>query len=204
MSENRLNAGDVIRFGNYPQGHHGLTMPIEWCVLDVREDRALLLSRYILDFRPFAGENGDLFWGDCELRNWLENEFRIRAFSAEESARIVRPERSYEDSDRMLWQLFRMEDVTENIPDTVFTLSYPDILHYFPGPNNLFYPGASAPGTEWVREQADSESLCWWLRTASAQNGSVNIVSPFNSVGACMDARGSCHGVRPALWLRTD
>ena len=122
-----------------------------------------------------------------------------------EIARIIQPEDTeYRDIDELLWEQFGMEDTTETIRDAVFLLSYEDILHYFPGENTLFCPGASAPGTEWARAQAETDDMCWWLRSASAQAGYVNIVSPVNSVGACIDAKGTRHGVRPALWLKLD
>ncbi len=207
MAVNHLNIGDMILFGRYPQNSADRSEPIAWRVLDTRDGRALLLSKYILDVKPFAGENGSVFWGYCFLRDWLEKEFRPRAFTPEENARIYQPEPWPEarwEMDELMWENFRMEDATECMHDAVFILSYNDILEYFPGENPMFCPGASAPGTTWVNAQADVTDLCWWLRTASAKAGYVHIVSPVNSVGACIDAKGTLHGVRPALWLRTD
>lgn len=205
MNDNCCQAGDEIFFGRYPQDCRQNDAPIAWRVLDVKEDRALLLSKDILDAQPFAGEDGAVFWYRCFLRGWLNHEFLPRAFSPEEIARIIQPEDTeYRDIDELLWEQFGMEDTTETIRDAVFLLSYEDILHYFPGENTLFCPGASAPGTEWARAQAETDDMCWWLRSASAQAGYVNIVSPVNSVGACIDAKETRHGVRPALWLKLD
>ena len=203
MSIHPLSVGDVIRFGHYPQGSQGQVMPIEWRVLDVQEDRALLLAQDILDVQPYAGEDGSLFWGDCHLRGWLENDFMPRAFSAEELNRIYQPEHpGNQDIDRLVWQLFGMDDAVESVHDAVFVLSNADVLHYFPGEDAMFCPGASARPTAWVREQQDAEELCWWLRSASSQSGIVYIVSPVDSVGASWNVQETRHGVRPALWLR--
>ena len=38
--------GDIIKFGNYPQDSNDCKSPIEWLVLDVKENEALLISRY--------------------------------------------------------------------------------------------------------------------------------------------------------------
>ena len=46
----------TIPFGAYPQTADGTdSTPIEWIILDYREDegRALLLSRYVLDAKPY-------------------------------------------------------------------------------------------------------------------------------------------------------
>lgn len=198
MEPTHLTAGDTVRFGRYPQGSRGQTAPIDWRVLDVREDRALLLAQRILDVQPFAGEDGSLFWGDCRLRAWLEEAFTPRAFSAEERARIFRPVLTeYSDVDRSLWRLFAMDDVTESVREEVFVLSYADVTRYFPGESPLFCPGASARTTDWVREQEGMDEMCWWLRSTDP-SGLMRVVSPADSVGAGWQRQG----VRPALWLR--
>ena len=205
MAGIELRPGYTIYFGNYPQDSSGETAPMAWRVLDVKEGRALLLSRDILDVQPYAGDDGSVFWGNCFLRGWLENEFRPRAFSPEENALVFQPEDpAYGDTDELLWEQFGMEDMTESVHDAVFVLSVDDILRYFPGENSLFCPGASARGTEWVEERTNGESLCWWLRSSSDRYGYVQVVSPADSIGACGMPRETLHGVRPAFWLRTD
>lgn len=49
-----LQIGDVIPFGAYkPYGISGDAETIEWRVLDVQGDKALLLSRDALDSQPY-------------------------------------------------------------------------------------------------------------------------------------------------------
>ncbi len=46
--------GTVITFGKYPQNQEGVDQtPIEWLVLDRKEQRALLLSKYGLDVKAY-------------------------------------------------------------------------------------------------------------------------------------------------------
>ena len=46
--------GDIITFGRYPQTASGIdSTPIEWIVLDRDGSRALLLSKYGLDMKPY-------------------------------------------------------------------------------------------------------------------------------------------------------
>ena len=77
----------VVPFGTYPQTADGTDKtPIEWYVLDYREDegRALLLSRYVLDAVSFNGKAGQVTWEECALRAWLNDEFLNTAFTEEE------------------------------------------------------------------------------------------------------------------------
>ena len=61
--------------------------PIEWIVLDWQEDRALLLSKYALDAKPFHEvEDRAVTWAECTLRAWL-TEISITAPSAMRNAR---------------------------------------------------------------------------------------------------------------------
>ena len=43
-----------IKFGNYPQGADGKKAPIEWLVLDVSGNEALIISLYGLDCKQLS------------------------------------------------------------------------------------------------------------------------------------------------------
>ena len=80
-----IKEGDIIKFGKYPQGFKGLIEPIEWLVLEVKPDEALLISLYGIECKEYliskyCGSN----WRDCTLREWLNNDFVGLAFSEEE------------------------------------------------------------------------------------------------------------------------
>ena len=81
--------GDFISFGHYPQTSEGNDMtPIEWIVL-AREDNTLtLLSRYVLDAKPYNNEFAKVTWETCTLREWLNGEFYSTAFSDQEKPLI--------------------------------------------------------------------------------------------------------------------
>lgn len=84
---------DTIKFGIYPQNDiSGNTKePIEWLVLDKKGDKALLLSKFILDYKQFCEEELDIGWEDnnCSLRKWLGTNFYENAFSDLEKKRII-------------------------------------------------------------------------------------------------------------------
>ena len=92
LAETEFKVGDVIAFGTYeqdallPNGKE----PIEWIILDKREDGSLvLLSKYALDCKPYNKDFADVTWETCTLRTWLNEDFYNAAFSAQEQARIV-------------------------------------------------------------------------------------------------------------------
>ena len=66
-----MKKGDIIKFGKYPQDRNGSKSPIEWLVLDVKGNEALLISRYGLDCKPYDQKFTDTTWEDCDLRKWL-------------------------------------------------------------------------------------------------------------------------------------
>lgn len=86
-----IEAGDHVTFGTYPQTTEGNDQtPIEWVVLSIRDDQALLLSRYCLDAQPMHHDWGFFtHWKDCDLRIWLNDEFYNTAFSPEDQSAII-------------------------------------------------------------------------------------------------------------------
>lgn len=57
---------------------------IEWMVLAVEGDEALLLSKYALDTQPYHDVEVDITWEKCTLRTWLNETFLAAAFDAGE------------------------------------------------------------------------------------------------------------------------
>ena len=79
-----MKKGDIIKFGSYPQDANGVKFPIEWLVLDVKENEALLISRYGLDYKPYGNDPYSFWWERSELRRWLNDNFIKSAFSNED------------------------------------------------------------------------------------------------------------------------
>ena len=79
----------LVEFGNYPFEPDGTKRPIQWAVLKRNNKKALLLSAYGLDAKPYNEEQKDITWEKCTLRKWLNEEFFDSAFDAEEQQRII-------------------------------------------------------------------------------------------------------------------
>ena len=66
-----LYTGQQVVFGRYEQDNRtdNGTEPIEWVVLTIRDDAALLISRYGLDVQSFDSYGSDQ-WTSSSLRSW--------------------------------------------------------------------------------------------------------------------------------------
>lgn len=205
MKLHQLQSGSQVSFGRYPQGAKGEVQPIAWQVLEVKEDRALLLSRYVLDMQPFYSEAGRVRWIDSTVCQWLRETFLPTAFTQEEQTEIYHPAPKQDpNEDFLTWLLFGGE---ERIDDPVFLLSAEEVKQYFPNENGLFCTGATAQMTPWVEANHPgidqmNGNVCWWLRSSSNQSPFAFIVSPVDSIGASMIDPNNRQGVRPAIWVK--
>ena len=75
---------DAVEFGKFEQDNdiYNGKEDIEWVVLDNKDNKALLLSKYVL-YASYYGENSS--WEDSYVRHWLNNDFINEAFSCDES-----------------------------------------------------------------------------------------------------------------------
>lgn len=63
--------------------------PIPWRVLAVNNGVALCLSEYGLDCRSFMADGSDNRWENSDVRVWLNDEFKNRAFTEEEQYLLI-------------------------------------------------------------------------------------------------------------------
>ena len=85
---NYILEGNTISFGRYPQDESGIVKPIEWVVLKTEKDKVLLLSRYILDKRPYNKKDENVTWETSDIRRWLNEDFYKIAFNSMEQKKI--------------------------------------------------------------------------------------------------------------------
>ena len=186
-----IKKGDIIEFGNYPLDSNGSKSPIEWLVLDVKGNEALLISRYGLDCKQY--HNG-WKWEDCDLRKWLNSDFLKSAFSNEESERILVSKLKNDYNPTKWWML----DEGNDTEDRIFCLSIAEALQYFSSDKER-----QCRPTAYARKQGASvrDDCCfWWLRSPGSHQGNATDVN----MGGALDLRGDLvsgggGAVRPAL-----
>jgi hypothetical protein len=111
--------GQYIEFGNW----RGKL--IDWRVLDLDGDRALVISQDVLAVRQYHEEMTDVTWADSSLRRWLNNDFLQAAFSQEEQQTIITS--PVNNPDNSEWGTYGGA-VTE---DKLFSLSIDEAYAYF-------------------------------------------------------------------------
>ena len=126
----RIRKGMIIPFGAYPQDNDSFRTPIEWLVLDVKGNEALLISRYGLDCKRYHHESKNITWDDCDLRKWLNSDFLKSAFSNEESERILVSELKNDNNHEYGTR------GGNDTKDRIFCLSFNEAKHYFGSDND--------------------------------------------------------------------
>lgn len=183
--------GNTVQFGRYPQTKEGTDLsPIDWRVLtyNARAKKALLISEYILDTKPYHGVNLNTTWKQCSLRKWLNNNFWNDAFNAEEQKAILRTK--VDNTSNSRW----IPSGGGDTEDQVFLLSYEEAWKYF---------SANVDRTCQITEYAGAKGMnspVWWLRSAgSNQTNAAGVDSNGSKIERAVDFRFI--GIRPVIWV---
>lgn len=185
---------DIIIFGNY-----------NWRVLDIREDRALLITENIIKLHWYHREFVDITWADCKLRSHLNSEF-YSTFGSNEKAKIISVTNTNIDN-----QWFKTKAGIDTI-DNVFLLSLEEVCQYFgDSRENLLIKGKQ----KWLIDDENNQKRQakferenhWWRlrspgyygRTSASINANGHVYVRGNGVYGRPKDGG---GVRPALWIR--
>lgn len=217
--DNRVTVGDVIIFGNYEQDNNMGNGPesIEWIVLDVQDDKALMLSKYGLDSKAYNNQLRDATWETCTLRAWLNNDFFNLAFNKDEQAIIMNVE-----VDNGADQCYSNWNTSggNNTSDRVFLLSCMEANRYLganyceddDGSNMISRTTPTAyaiaqgaityENVNFMTAEGVPAGL-WWLRSpGKSQERAANVRGdgPFSDCQVQFDDRA----VRPAFWLNLE
>lgn len=197
-----LDTEKTLNFGFYEQDNDSSNgkEEIEWIVLKVEESRALLISKYALDFKQYFTPSDDessgvVTWKNCTLRSWLNEDFLSSAFSRNQQNSILAqnllPDKNLNNE---------AESENETV-DKVFCLSsaeaeqYADIINSFCSPTKY---AIARLKTNAAYPQCD-----WWLRTIGTIQNTAGVVN--NRYGGSFDTNDapvdSFMAVRPAIWI---
>ena len=205
----KAQVGDVVTYGRYPQKKGGTDeTPVEWIVLDVRENKALLLSQYALDSKPYNDQTTTVTWETCTLRAWLNGEFLSMAFSkGERKAILTTVVDNSESQIRAGWNAIGGNDTR----DQIFLLSYGEAKTYlgFNGSSSMSPRAIQTPYAKMRSGQSfgtyKQESGNWWLRSPGRLQNYAAIVQSDGSEGFVQvghyEYTSDATFVRPALWI---
>ena len=188
-----INVNDIINFGNYPQGKQGELLSLEWRVLAVENNRALIITDKLIDYKKYNEKYNDVTWENCSLRIWMNNEFLSSAFSTDQQKRIAvvtiqNPNNpKYDTKGGVATQ------------DKVFALSIPETIKYFSS-----YNDRKAILTDYLQKAGlhkGNNSDFYWLRSPgslSARAAQVDNDGITDRMGRYVTEKIA---VRPAMWI---
>ncbi|MDU4695375.1 MAG: DUF6273 domain-containing protein [Paenibacillus sp.] len=213
-----IKPGEQIRYGLFPQTADRKLQPIEWRVLQNTGSELLLLSEEILECKRYHGKSAeiswrdavDITWRDCDLRQWLNEEFYATAFGLEERAWI---------------QTTTCTDNGENCPDTedkVFLLSVTEVkaitavlgkswlttvgTEYAklkkPDGCSLYVYDKGEKDNYVLRNGKEKGCSWWWLRTQGNQPSRAHFIGTGASIRSYANVSLARDGVRPAIRMR--
>ena len=195
---------ETYTFGSYEQDGDSSNgkEPIEWLVLDRDGDRALLLSKYALDyqsFMPFYEPVTEPYtWESCSLRRWLNGTFLNAAFSADEQQRLLTT--TVITSPGSLHR----ENGPVTTEDRVFLLSNTEVYAYFANEaaTAAEYTAYALSENPWPGNAATPGPADWWLRTTDGYDHPDGVYAD----GRVGEGARAYEGeyVRPAIWITVD
>ena len=199
-------AGDTVSFGSYEQDNDSGNgkEKIEWLVLEVRDGKALLISRYALDTQPYNTEMIRVTWEKSTLRSWLNGEFFLAAFDQNEQKLISRTIVTAEANPQ------RDTYTGFDTKDKVFLLSINEVNTYLGSRSKQVCTPtayAIAKGAFYAMGYGENKSASarWWLRTPGMDSQSaamINIIGELDSPGT--DVNLTTVTVRPVVWVYLD
>lgn len=192
-----VKIGSNIFFGAYEQDNDlsNGKETIEWCVLDIQDEKALVISRYGLDCQQYNSENTDVTWETCSLRLWLNETFLNDAFASDEQNLILKSVVSADENPD--YSTSPGSDTT----DEVFLLSVKEVNNYFRSNSER-----QCQGTIYCFAQnayKSSNGMCWWiLRTPGQDSSKMTGIRNDGSVGTSGDdVNKPIYAIRPAMWI---
>ena len=180
----------------------------EWYVLavDYDTDRALILSRYVLEERAFDADGG-VYWKDSDLRTYLNDEW----LSTQNELYNAAVETTLYDVDNT--------GVLSTTSDKVFLLSAMDVFHdydiydprlatYYEWDGTGEGQGDVLPVNLQKATTKDGTETDWWTRSyepTTSTQGTPNSVTRAADDGASgYKAPSLTAGVRPAMWIQLE
>jgi hypothetical protein len=204
-----MQIGDKIPFSKY-----------DWCVLDIQNNTALIITENIIETRSYHDRYVDITWADCALRKYLNAEF-YNSFATDEKPRIIPVINKNLDNQ---WYGTKGGKDTQ---DSIFLLSLDEAVCKYFGDSSTKLYNRNEKHKYWFQSKDENNS-----KRVAASNGLTNYYkSPYNSYWlrspgrinkkavyikstGCVGIQGNnvlennisepdyFGGVRPALWLR--
>lgn len=197
QTTSKYKVGDIITLGSYEQDNDTSNgkEKIDWIILDVKDGKALLISKYGLEHKPYNAERVKITWENCSLREWLNNDFFDIAFDSNEKA-IIQKTNITADKNRQY-----VTDPGNDTEDNVFLIGADEADKYFASDSERMCEVTPYALAQEVYVNEDGKSR-WLLRTVGRSQYYVCVV--YRS-GVIYDKGSDVNGknvvVRPSVWI---
>ena len=214
-----IKAGDTLYFGHYQKRNDiEYPLPIEWQVLDVQSNKALIITKNVIDARPYHYHKKDTpvtsaTWDKSTIRSWLNgltaddnnakedystDNFMTMAFTETEAQKIVSTE---------------ITTGTTKTNDSIFILSEEEAARYMnTDEKRIAIPTTYAKNVKGAFIEPDcTDDSCatlWYLRTPgkNTKNEDNYYTVKYVFTDGKIDTSGygiseSGIGMRPAMWI---
>ena len=178
------------------------SQPIEWIVLEKSNNKALLLSKYVLTSHTYNDESVDITWENCTMRKWLNSEYINTIFSKKEQGSIITS-----DVINNVINYGNAEYGTKggnNTKDKLFLLSLDEVNKYFNNDNQRVATNKGDSSSSWWLRSPGLSPDNWWLPSPDIDQSQAAYIYYDGSLrenGGDVNTYGG-HGVRPALWVK--
>ena len=190
--------GDYVFFGAYEQDNNTSNGKeyIEWLVLEVKDGKALVISKYALDCKQYNTRNTYVTWETCTLRKWLNNDFINLAFTVDEKDMIPTVTVSADANPEY------STDPGKATQDQVFLLSITEANKYFRSDSARQCEPTAYAVANGAYVNSSNGTCWWWLRSPGERRTLAALV---NLGGGVREDGNSVisddRAVRPALWI---
>lgn len=194
----KANPGDTVLFGEYEQDNNTSNgkEDVEWLVLEVKDGKALVVSKYALDCKQYNTRNTDVTWETCTLRKWLNNDFINAAFSSYEKAMIPTVTVSADKNST------NPGNATQ---DQVFLLSITEANKYFGSDSARQCKPTDYAFANGAYVNSVNGNCGWWLRSPGVTQYSAHSAAYVHNSGGVYESGSDVDigtsAVRPAMWI---
>ncbi len=176
---------------------------LDWQVLTVQNDRALVINKRVIDYRPFASDWNSVRWDTSAIRKWLNDDFYNTVFTPEERSRILLVTNENPNNARYgTWGGSATQD-------HIFLLSYDEALRYFYSNADRKSKRSKTSGTKVsFGTTGPDNTVVWALRSPgaadnmTAQVGADGVVDVYGTYNYSYSAP-TLFAIRPAFWMKT-
>lgn len=194
----KAKPGDTVFLGTYEQDNNTSNgkEDIAWLVLEVKDGKALVVSKYALDCKQYNTSNTDVTWETCTLRKWLNNDFINAAFSSYEKAMIPTVTVSADKNST------NPGNATQ---DQVFLLSITEANKYFGSDSARQCKPTDYAFANGAYFNSVNGNCWWWLRSPGVTQYSAHSAAYVHSSGGVYESGSDVDigtsAVRPAMWI---